>query len=64
VRQGAPANPPAHPFFAVLKAVIEAEDTTKHADAPLDPRPKAQASPKPALFLVTFSFLGGFAVLG
>ena len=64
VRHNTPANPPAHPFFSVVKAAIEAKDATKYADAPLYPRPKAEASPKPALFFIAFSFLGGFAVLG
>src|SRR5215207_5671685 len=64
VGQDAPANPPAHPFFSVIQAHIQPKRARENADAPLYPRPKAKASHKPTLLLVTFSFLGGFAVLG
>jgi hypothetical protein len=64
VGQDAPSYPPAHPFFCVMEAATQPEGAVEHADPPLYPRPKAEASPEPALVLMVFSLLGKLAALG
>ena len=64
VGQDPPTYPPLHPFFSAIEARIEPKDASEDADPALDPRPKAEASPEPALLLVASSLLGELAALG
>lgn len=64
VRQDTPAYPSLHPFLSVIEAQIKPEGTIEHADPPLDPCPKAEASLEPPLLLVLFSLLAEPAALG
>jgi hypothetical protein len=63
MRQAAPANPPTHPFLAVIEAAIQPEGAREDADPPLNSRSEPETSPKPPLLLVLLSFLGGFPAL-
>ena len=64
MRQAAPANPPTHPFLAVIEAAIQPEGAREDADPPLNSRSEPETSPKPPLLLMLLSFLGEFPLLG